>query len=1783
MKRQKQVLAILMTVTMILTGTSLDGFGALSFAADDEDVTSAGQELQEESFDGAEAAQDEAAAPDSNDTELVHKTLKANKVKLDGMMPEGAEVTATDASSAKAVQKLNKEDGTTLAAYDITIEADGEEYQPDSDNPIQVQISDKAIKEDSDLTIWHIRDDGTKEEIEDFAISEGKVTFDATGFSVYVIVEGPKPLDPPKMVKNQDEFNNNYDDADGFFLSYGNPPMYFENTVKSGGVYEETGEITAAAAWFFEKVAGQNQYRIYTEENGAIKYMYNTTGNEMGLTTDSAQASAFEISNDVDYKFLIKLAGAKKWLQHSGSGQGIRLWSDTNNVANSRISMTYVSSAEEMPDDPYGLDGKSYGIINYRGGTEATALLAKTKSNNNYRMDAKSVQVRIDPIKKSSGNLVIAKDEEIPFWTFSKLSKDIYTLSTKDNGTTKYLRIEGDSATVTTSPDAYCEFKVVPCDGENTGKIRIVGSNGYELNNNGGKASNGFYGRSGYTGPDSRMTLIAPSDVYDDNDFVDYTAKKVSVSDTEKVYNGQTVVVYTRIWNEEKKKYDFYAIDHEGDLVYCYETGDHIMWTGARVNTMLWQFTEYYYEGTTDPNFYYELQNTYSGKYIAPKISGGIQTLSDNTIGINLEGRRNGEYSSNIVAWDDPQYDYAGLAVKPNSLELTAEPLADAGVFYFAIMDETQGTLTPVNTVDHEAAAGLTMKMVDFDNTIHPPEGSGSETSVEQWEVMGEQTFTENNTHPGLLSTDVKDDGYPEATITNTSFGQLFTGDKVKQVNHLFLKDTYEESGYFVYDSSQNFAHLDKNEDKFTVYKELGTTDIPSHNDTLAHGQFMPYNNLDVPNQATRHPENVTDITAKPLPDDNPRKGETLYRYTEDPDHFFGMEINGNMMQTPSGKDKWGHDIIFEFTGDDDFWLYVDDLLVLDIGGIHKALSGSVNYSTGEVVVNGKHTTLREMFKSSYEDSHPGASSAEVEAFLNSKFRLRNGNYVFKDYSLHSIKIFFMERGAGASNLRMRFNLSPVKPGTVLLSKEITGTDKDRYAGVKFPFQIYYKTEDDEEYQRLKDSGESTPVKYQDTEEPVPYKDSDEIKGVAYNDLYYLKPEETAEIVFPDDTIDYYIVECGVDSAIFDEVELNGGVEADPDNELDVISHDQGINDYKTCEASTNERSKAIFTNHAKAENLHNIIVKKNLVDQNGTVVQNDDTGFLFRMYLGPNEDPDYYRLGAYYVKDPSGNYCRYDSTTEKFASLGKTDFSQLTPAEKKQAKFTTSPSGAIDKIPNGYSFEIRDVLIGTDYKVEEKNGDLPKGYTFKEFTEGENKGEVKENSPANITIEAVNEKGLGLTAKKDWSDADSTDYHEDIYLAVYDDNNLLVVDRPDLGIDGQKYIKRIRTKTSSSKPTPDKSAYFFIPAAAGKTFSDYSVKEVKLTGTVHVNEETGFVIDYGGRVTPVADGDSTEIEATADGDSRTYNYTVTYKTGTVPSGENTRTDTVTNTREGGIAFIKKDMDGSPLADAEFTLKQGDANVGDETYVSDSNGVITTMYGYEEGVDYTLTETAAPKGYTGIPAAVTIRIEDGQVSASGEGLEDYIVVDQGGVGKIPSVTIKNRKSEFIVKKVDQAGNPLAGARFSLSRQIKDSKTGEYRKDYYPLSNYEELPADTGTEADGVVITAAKTANLGAGSYYLTETETPSGYEGLSKDLLFNISTNGEITVTTEDYSSYLKSSGEGTGDDPLVYELNVENISTTPIAPTRYSSYILPFLLILIGGLLLAGTLYFRRRRGFEE
>ena len=218
-----------------------------------------------------------------------------------------------------------------------------------------------------------------------------------------------------------------------------------------------------------------------------------------------------------------------------------------------------------------------------------------------------------------------------------------------------------------------------------------------------------------------------------------------------------------------------------------------IEWVSGQINTLLWNFVEYNDEVTRLPNYYYELYNQYSEKYIAPQVTDG-QILSDETIGINMSGRKDGMYYSPIVAWDDDNYAYAGLKVENG--QIVSCPISEAMDFYFAIpqalnVDDKLHVVDTVNNNDF----GITMKIIDI------------KTRDEMKDVLGnDEGGAGRILHQGLLATNLEDNGYPIAPLTERSLGDLYYGDY--DVNHLFIQSTYDESGYFEYDSTQNFASL---------------------------------------------------------------------------------------------------------------------------------------------------------------------------------------------------------------------------------------------------------------------------------------------------------------------------------------------------------------------------------------------------------------------------------------------------------------------------------------------------------------------------------------------------------------------------------------------------------------------------------------------------------------------------------------------------------------------------------------------------------------------------------------------------------------------------------------------------------------------------------------------------------------------------------------------------------------------------------------------------------------
>ena len=155
---------------------------------------------------------------------------------------------------------------------------------------------------------------------------------------------------------------------------------------------------------------------------------------------------------------------------------------------------------------------------------------------------------------------------------------------------------------------------------------------------------------------------------------------------------------------------------------------------------------------------------------------------------------------------------------------------------------------------------------------------------------------------------------------------------------------------------------------------------------------------------------------------------------TEHNKYSFGMNLGAEFYMPEDGKVN-NQDMVFDFTGDDDVWVFIDGVLVLDLGGIHQALDGSINFSTGEIKYDKKQ---------SHGDTPAGTIT---QAFKNA-----GKTWDPVAYKTHHLSFFYLERGDGGSNCKIKFNL-PVKPSKAIdIEKETLGAID---TNEKFQFQLF--------------------------------------------------------------------------------------------------------------------------------------------------------------------------------------------------------------------------------------------------------------------------------------------------------------------------------------------------------------------------------------------------------------------------------------------------------------------------------------------------------------------------------------------------------------------------------------------------------------------------------------------------------------------------------------------------------------------------------------------------------
>ncbi len=345
---------------------------------------------------------------------------------------------------------------------------------------------------------------------------------------------------------------------------------------------------------------------------------------------------------------------------------------------------------------------------------------------------------------------------------------------------------------------------------------------------------------------------------------------------------------------------------------------------------------------------------------------------------------------------------------------------------------------------------------------------------------------------------------------------------KVLNPSGLFQKD---EDGYYHYNSRENSAYLDidySNKSSngtlsgtFKVYDYLThPIGVLPYGTIHFQGMFMPFNlshkqgvlsydkgtnesgKINYNQSVSGYPDiNKASYTLPEITRNQDNTGESGDR-TKAMDFWFGMSLETDFFQTKDGK-LHGNDVTFEFSGDDDVWVYLDGILVLDLGNNPNVEKSVINFADSTVDVPEKteysnkfdsnrqvvfndgsigmawvnydttntcpthKMSLYKAYYDAYEEVTDSAEKAEIEKLIRRSFGIAENEDLpqpvsvdadpkYADFEQHNLKFFYLERGAGASNCSIKLN---TLSGGTTVSKEVTGLNEDIMNTTEYEFK----------------------------------------------------------------------------------------------------------------------------------------------------------------------------------------------------------------------------------------------------------------------------------------------------------------------------------------------------------------------------------------------------------------------------------------------------------------------------------------------------------------------------------------------------------------------------------------------------------------------------------------------------------------------------------------------------------------------------------------------------------
>lgn len=293
-----------------------------------------------------------------------------------------------------------------------------------------------------------------------------------------------------------------------------------------------------------------------------------------------------------------------------------------------------------------------------------------------------------------------------------------------------------------------------------------------------------------------------------------------------------------------------------------------------------------------------------------------------------------------------------------------------------------------------EQRAGISLGLHDYDRNAINKNHALKFMSVGDPGTYNRYVGNGKGAYTGIVKTTLTDDGYPTVADKQESLGYLFGGTDDEAHNYTPYGGllTLGDDGYYGFDADSWYAAYDTTSNNFKLSPQscVNQTDTPC---------FTPFGNNSDENK-----------------------------------YSFGMNLGADFYMPKDGMVN-NQPMKFDFTGDDDVWVFIDGVLVLDLGGIHQALGGSIDFAADKIHYD--------------KDQSHGDTPA---ATITEAFRKAGKEWDPTPYEPHHLSFFYLERGDGGSNCKIKFNL-PVKPSKAIdIEKETLGTID---ANKQFQFQLF--------------------------------------------------------------------------------------------------------------------------------------------------------------------------------------------------------------------------------------------------------------------------------------------------------------------------------------------------------------------------------------------------------------------------------------------------------------------------------------------------------------------------------------------------------------------------------------------------------------------------------------------------------------------------------------------------------------------------------------------------------